>query len=285
SRAVSSPALFNRCTIDWFGDWDRDTRHQVTRQLTKPIDIMFSCEKTFQKREEEARDALADAICGIHEITDEVNRVVRLQNAHQGTFITPRHFSDCVQQLQLLYEEKRGGSKEQVLHLRTGLAKLDAASEEVEQQRAKLREHEAVLATNSKKAQTMLDCIVTDTETTKQEKQAAERLRQQLQEEEEMIVTDKARVQQQLSEVEPALREAEVALNTIKPEYLREIRAYTTPPQMVKRVLEAVLVVMGEKRADEWDVIKHHIRRDDFLAGVKAFETRRITEEARLTVC
>ncbi|KAF8280778.1 dynein heavy chain, cytosolic [Trypanosoma cruzi] len=285
SRAVSSPALFNRCTIDWFGDWDRDTRHQVTRRLTQPIDIMFSCEKTFQEREDEARDALADAICGIHEITDEVNRVVRLQNANQGTFITPRHFSDCVQQLQLLYEEKRGGSKEQVLHLRTGLAKLDAASEEVEQQRAKLREHEAVLATNSKKAQTMLDCIVTDTETTKQEKQAAERLRQQLQEEEEMIVTDKARVQQQLSAVEPALREAEVALNTIKPEYLREIRAYTTPPQMVKRVLEAVLVVMGEKRADEWDVIKHHIRRDDFLAGVKAFETRRITEEARLTVC
>ncbi|ESL11605.1 hypothetical protein TRSC58_00640 [Trypanosoma rangeli SC58] len=130
----------------------------------------------------------------------------------------------------------------------------------------------------------MLDRIVTDTETTKREKQAAEHIRQQLQEEEEIIVADKAQVQQQLSEVEPALRKAEVALNTIKPEYLREIRAYTTPPQMVQRVLEAVLAVMGEKRAGEWDVIKHYIRRDDFLAGVKAFEPRSITDEARLTV-
>ncbi|RNF24116.1 cytoplasmic dynein 1 heavy chain 1 [Trypanosoma conorhini] len=283
-RAVASPALFNRCTIDWFGEWDRHTRYQVTRQLTEPIDIMFSCGNTFLKRESEARDALADALCGIHEIADEVNRVVRLQNAQHGTFITPRHFADCVRQLQLLYEEKKGGSKEQVLHLRSGLAKLDAASDEVEQQQAKLHEHEAVLATNSTKAQMMLDRIVTDTETTKREKQAAERLRQQLQEEEELIVADKAQVQQQLSEAEPALREAEIALNTIRPEYLREIRAYTTPPQMVQRVLEAVLAVMGEKRADEWDVIKHHIRRDDFLAGVKAFEPRSITEEARLTV-
>ncbi|KEG14468.1 putative dynein heavy chain, cytosolic [Trypanosoma grayi] len=284
SRAVASPALFNRCTIDWFGDWDRGTRYQVTQQLTQHIDVMFSCGAIFQQRENEARDTLAYALCRIHEITDEVNRVVRLQNAHHGTFITPRHFADFVQQLQLLYEEKKGGSKEQLAHLRSGLGKLDDASEEVELQRAKLREHEVVLAANSKKAQLMLDRIVTDTETTKREKKAAEQLRVQLQEEEEIILADKARVQQQLSEAEPALREAEVALNTIKPEYLREIRAYTTPPMMVKRVLEMVLVVMGEKRADEWDVIKHHIRRDDFLAGVKAFQPRSVTEEARETV-
>jgi dynein heavy chain 1 len=24
NRAASSPALFNRCVIDWFGDWPED---------------------------------------------------------------------------------------------------------------------------------------------------------------------------------------------------------------------------------------------------------------------
>jgi dynein heavy chain 1 len=29
NRTASSPALFNRCVIDWFGDWSQDAYHQV----------------------------------------------------------------------------------------------------------------------------------------------------------------------------------------------------------------------------------------------------------------
>lgn len=39
NRTASSPALFNRCVIDWFGDWSDDGLLQVAQSLTESIDI------------------------------------------------------------------------------------------------------------------------------------------------------------------------------------------------------------------------------------------------------
>jgi dynein heavy chain 1 len=39
NRTASSPALFNRCVIDWFGDWSDDGLLQVAKSLTESIDI------------------------------------------------------------------------------------------------------------------------------------------------------------------------------------------------------------------------------------------------------
>lgn len=39
NRSASSPALFNRCVIDWFGDWSDDGLLQVSKAFTENIDI------------------------------------------------------------------------------------------------------------------------------------------------------------------------------------------------------------------------------------------------------
>lgn len=39
NRTASSPALFNRCVIDWFGDWTDDGLLQVALEFTKFLDI------------------------------------------------------------------------------------------------------------------------------------------------------------------------------------------------------------------------------------------------------
>jgi dynein heavy chain 1 len=38
NRAASSPALYNRCVIDWFGDWSRDGLFQVAKKLTELVE-------------------------------------------------------------------------------------------------------------------------------------------------------------------------------------------------------------------------------------------------------
>jgi dynein heavy chain 1 len=35
NRTASSPALFNRCVIDWFGDWSNDGLLQVAKEFIK----------------------------------------------------------------------------------------------------------------------------------------------------------------------------------------------------------------------------------------------------------
>jgi dynein heavy chain 1 len=39
NRTASSPALFNRCVIDWFGDWSEDAMSHVATELVRQVDI------------------------------------------------------------------------------------------------------------------------------------------------------------------------------------------------------------------------------------------------------
>lgn len=39
SRAATSPALFNRCVLDWFGDWPDQAFYQVGMEFTKTLDL------------------------------------------------------------------------------------------------------------------------------------------------------------------------------------------------------------------------------------------------------
>ncbi|KNC71590.1 hypothetical protein SARC_15871, partial [Sphaeroforma arctica JP610] len=38
-RAATSPALFNRCVVDWFGDWSSHALYQVGLEFTNKVDI------------------------------------------------------------------------------------------------------------------------------------------------------------------------------------------------------------------------------------------------------
>lgn len=38
-RAATSPALFNRCVLNWMGDWSLDALHQVAKEFTNSIDL------------------------------------------------------------------------------------------------------------------------------------------------------------------------------------------------------------------------------------------------------
>nr|CCC48969.1 putative dynein heavy chain, cytosolic, fragment [Trypanosoma vivax Y486] len=278
--AATSPALFSRCTIDWFERWDQATRHHVAKRLTEGMDVLFSSGETIGRCAPMACQALPQGLSEIHEITEAVSRELHHRNAYGGILVTSRNFIDMTHHLRALYEDRRDRAAEQHNYLRCGLDKLDATSKDVEQQQAKLQEYKSVLKERELRAQTMLDRIVSETETTKLEKSVAEKFFQQLEDEENLILADKAQVERELSEVEPFLREAEEALGAIKPEHLREIRAYTTPPTMVKRVLELVLVTMGERQASDWDVIKLYVRREDFLPSVRMLRPQDITEAA-----
>jgi dynein heavy chain 1 len=38
-RASTSPALFNRCVLDWLGDWSLDAYYHVASELTQNVDM------------------------------------------------------------------------------------------------------------------------------------------------------------------------------------------------------------------------------------------------------
>ncbi|AYU78810.1 Cytoplasmic dynein 1 heavy chain (DYNC1H1), putative [Leishmania donovani] len=280
SRTVASPALVNRCTIDWFGDWDTATLQQVCQERICRLALLPACHGVFAT-EVEAKEAVVESLCAIHVATQHINQALRVRHANQGTFVTPRHFTDCVSHFVAIFQEKKKVSSDALVHLRSGLKKLELTAQEVSAQRATLQDNEAEIEASSRRAQAMLERIVSETDVAKREKAAAQDLERQLQDEHAQISEDAQRLSIELAEAEPALREADAALSTVKPEYLREIRAYAMPPPMVKRTLEAVGALMGEKNCEDWDSLKNCIRRDDFLASVRNFRPDDITEPAR----
>src|SRR5690606_13804765 len=64
-----------------------------------------------------------------------------------------------------------------------------------------------------------------------------------LEKEVELIEKDKQVVEKELEEAKPELIKAQEALKTIKPQDIAVIRALKTPPPLVKRVMDGVLLL------------------------------------------
>jgi dynein heavy chain 1, cytosolic len=82
NRTASSPALFNRCVIDWFGEWDDESLWQVAKEFTKEIELIDESFEGFDGSIEEAigeeninpkHEALISTIVSIHKSVKQVS--------------------------------------------------------------------------------------------------------------------------------------------------------------------------------------------------------------------
>lgn len=118
NRTASSPALFNRCVIDWFGDWSDDGLLQVAKEFTKNLDISpESFTKQFETSTKKTEDGkvivmdpkhelLCQAIVDIHSAVKKVNLKL-MKSAKKFNYITPRDFLDFIKHFVELYHEKK----------------------------------------------------------------------------------------------------------------------------------------------------------------------------------
>jgi dynein heavy chain 1 len=107
-RAATSPALFNRCVLNWFGDWNEESLVQVATEFARTLDIVKQGYKLPEQLVLSAaqvrldvvptyRDAVVSALITAHQAVAKTNR--RLQQRQSKTvFLTPRHFLDFVTQ-------------------------------------------------------------------------------------------------------------------------------------------------------------------------------------------
>ena len=102
NRSRTSPALFNRCCVNWVGTWSNEALLQVAREFTKNIES----------------ETLASALVSIH--TSHSKRS------------SPRDYLDLINHLSKVYASKREQLEEQQLALNVGLAKLQETSGEVQ---------------------------------------------------------------------------------------------------------------------------------------------------------
>ena len=130
NRTASSPALFNRCVIDWFGEWSQEGLYQVAKEFTHTIDPLETSFNKEVKEDDVKHNIVINTIVSVHNTVGELNQRLA-KSAKKFNYITPRDFLDFIKHFTTLYNEKKSLLEDQQFHLHTGLDKLKQTENQV----------------------------------------------------------------------------------------------------------------------------------------------------------
>ena len=290
SKAATSPALFNRCVLNWFGDWSDQALFQVGLELTQSVDLdrpNWTAPDTLPvayrglNMPPTHREAVVNSMVYIHYSLQRFNAKL-LKQQGKVTFLTPRHFLDFVAQYVKLYNEKREDLEEQQRHLNVGLEKLRDTVDKVRDLRASLAEKKAQLEQKDAEANEKLQRMVADQREAEQRKNTSLEIQAALEKQEAEVASRKKIVLEDLARAEPAVEAAKASVQSIKKQHLTEVRAMTSPPQGVRLALDSVCTLIGHKASD-WKQIQAVVRRDDFINSIVNFNNeKQMTRALRL---
>lgn len=290
SKAATSPALFNRCVLNWFGDWSDQALFQVGHELTHSVDLdrpNWAAPDTLPvayrglNLPPSHREAVVNSMVYIHYSLQRFNAKLQKQQG-KVTFLTPRHFLDFVAQYVKLYNEKREDLEEQQRHLNVGLEKLRDTVDKVRDLRVSLAEKKAQLEQKDAEANEKLQRMVADQREAEQRKNTSLEIQVALEKQEAEVASRKKIVLEDLAKAEPAVEAAKASVSSIKRQHLTEVRSMASPPQGVRLALDAVCTLIGH-RASDWKQIQAVVRRDDFIASIINFNNeKQMTKALRL---
>ena len=221
NRSSTSPALFNRCVVDWFGTWSSDALKHVGRELTRFVDLG---DKT---------DGVIDSIVSFHQSVGDFR-----------DYTSPRDFLDFIDHFVSIYHEKRSQLEDQQRHLAIGLDKLTETAETVKELETGLAEKEKQLKDKNDQANSTLQQMVKDQNEAETRKVEAEKLKGDLDERNKIVEARREEAEADLANAEPALLAAQEAVKSIKRKHLDEMRALANPPKNVQLTISAVAVMI-----------------------------------------
>ena len=289
-RAATSPALFNRCVLDWFGDWSEGALFQVCLEFTSHVDLEkqgyeppmnFPVAYAALPTPPTYRQAVTNACVAVHKSVQTAARRM-LKREGRSTHITPRHYLEFVNQFVKIYHEKRSDLEEQQLHLNVGLRKIQDTVQQVEELQKSLAAKSAQLEAKNTAANLKLQQMVQDQQAAEEKKTASIQIEKDLKASQAKADEKKAFVVSDLAKVEPALVDAKAAVEGVKKKDLQELRALGNPPEAVKLALESVLCLLGEP-SNDWKHIRGVIVQDDFLKKVLEFDPEKVTSSIQNT--
>ncbi|GAB6020623.1 Dynein heavy chain, cytoplasmic [Chamberlinius hualienensis] len=287
-RAATSPALFNRCVLNWFGDWSDTALFQVGREFTSKLDLerhnyvspsQFPVAFDGLSLPPSHREAIVNAFVFVHQTLHKANARVTKRGGRTTT-ITPRHFLDFINHYVKLFNEKRADLEEQQLHLNVGLQKIRDTVEQVEELQKSLALKSSELLAKNEAANAKLKQMVKDQQEAEKKKVQSQEIQAAIMKQTEAIGAKRKQVMEDLAKVEPAVIEAQQAVKSIKKQHLVEIRSMANPPVAVKMALEAICLMLGEAATD-WKAIRSVIIKENFINTIVNFSTEDIMDDVR----
>lgn len=270
NRAASSPAIFNRCVIDWFGDWPEEALNRVALELTAGVEFEPGIE----------HQVIVDLIVKIHKSVKTLNDKLQ-SSAKKFNYMTPRDYLDFIRHFITLTKEKRELLKEEEGHLKKGLQSIRITEETVAKLKKDLDVKNAVNKENSAKADEDYKRIVDEQKKVNAAIEEAKKLKEAIEVKQVEINKRKGKVEDDLRDVEPKRKAAEEQLKGIKDSQLTEMRSYSVPPKNVVHTLNLVFKVLENGKNLEWAAIKSDMAKPGFISRVMKFDVSTVKASVR----
>ena len=296
NRCTTSPALYNRCVVDWFGTWSAGALAEVAHELgyvdtdtgdesaayEPPVgsgELLGAVDALLEREGGGAitmRHALTAALVAVH---GSVRKVAEQSGAKATRrYVSPRDFLDLLSNFASIAREKRAHLEDQARHIGQGLGRLEDAAASVAALQVSMQTKAAELEKQDAAANQKLQEMVAQQNEAERRKADADRLRVQLEQRGAEVEMKRGPIEQELLEVEPTLKAAQDSVQGIKKQQLDEVRVLARPPAAIRATLEMVMAMIGED-AREWSDIRRVIRRDDFIRTVVNYNSEDVTSQ------
>lgn len=169
------------------------------------------------------------------------------------------------------------------IQLQKGVDKLSEAHSVVDRLKTEATEQQTAVAEKRKLANQALEMISVTMRSANNQKTDMLELKKQTEESSKKLMVRKKAIEEELSLVEPILKEASAAVGQIKSEALSEIRSLRAPPDTVRDILEGVLRLMGI-RDTSWNSMKTFLAKRGVKEDIRSLDPARISPENCVSV-
>jgi dynein heavy chain len=233
-RNLKFPGLFSGCTIDWFTHWPREGLVSVAQSFIRPLEIVT--------QSPDLKEKLAETFADIHECVSEgcEDYFARFR---RRTFVTPKSYLSFLSSFKTLYFQQLTKIQGDAARMKEGLEKIRQAKDQVAVMKTKLVEQENQLHIAQQSAEQMLEGLTVKRNEAEVQRQEVSLIKDEQQRQADNIRKIQEETLHELELAEPALRAATEALNSIKASDIAEIAGYASPPPLLKRIADGVLIL------------------------------------------
>ncbi|XP_034941913.1 dynein heavy chain 6, axonemal [Chelonus insularis] len=242
-RCRMFPSLVNCCTIDWFTKWPSEALISVAE-----ISIIPSI-----TTEPDLANALTSICVLMHQSVDEMTERYYIEMGRRY-YTTPSSYLELLRLFSIILNRKTKEIASLKTKIGNGLNKLYETRETVAIMKKELIVLTPQLQTSSEEVTNLMKVLAKERIECDQARAivSADEAVAKVKAQETALLEAEAR--KDLEAAMPALEEAQKALQSLNKNDINEIRVFNKPPPLVRYVMEAVCLLLGEKT--DWATAK-----------------------------
>ena len=283
------PCLVQSSTVLWVPPWPGEALSETAHTILKRTQFGSS-----GPQDEESQLHSSQACSLVHQLAHEMAGACRSQT-RKRVYVTPKNFLDFLAASGSVYHGHLRNMQETQKSVDGGLKRMTEAQTGVREMRITLGEKQRSLRDASKALDVMLKDIEQRSAAAEAATREIESVRNRLSVDAANVAAEKESADKDMEAALPTLREAEEALRTINADDISAVKKFITPPVMVRRIMDGVLVLCrapmdapamevdptsGQKIIrPSWGAAKQMIADMGFLQMLLSFDKDSVTEE------